>query len=289
MENIEVLGIDKFQEGSVPEFYVNRMSRHLATSHMHINRPHKHDFYAAILFTRGTGTHDIDFARYDVNTGSVYLLAPGQTHSWKLSDDAEGFIFFHTREYYDMQYAADSVRDFPFFSSLQNPRHINLSPTQLGIVEPLFKRILFESAEGKYKSKMMILSLITQCYIELVRMIANGESGTSKPGLYLNKFSEFERLVEEYFLVQKSAEYYARSLNITTKHLNRICKAVVNKTTSEIIIDRVMLEARRMLVYADSTFTEIAYALGYDDYAYFSRLFKQKTGETPGMFRNKYK
>jgi AraC-like DNA-binding protein len=105
---------------------------------------------------------------------------------------------------------------------------------------------------------------------------------------YYSKFIQFQELVEHNFKTEKSANTYAGWMNMTTKHLNRINKLTVNKTTSELISDRIILEAKRLLIYAHNNFSEIAEQLGFDDYAHFSKLFKHKTGMNPSDFTKKY-
>ena len=79
------------------------------------------------------------------------------------------------------------------------------------------------------------------------------------------------------------------AINLSAKHLNRISQSAVGKTAGEIILDRVLLEAKRELILQRDSFAQIAHLLGYEDYAYFSRLFKKKTGETPSAFINRYR
>ena len=90
MQELNVLPIGLFKDGKDDGLYVNSLSLHLQTSHRHIDKPHKHDFFALILFTRGSGVHEIEFTRYEVSRGSLFFLKPGQTHNWTLSADAEG-------------------------------------------------------------------------------------------------------------------------------------------------------------------------------------------------------
>ena len=118
MSEIKLLKIKDFKNKE-PEnsFYANTITNHLLLHHSRIERPHKHNFYAVFLFTKGTGIHEIDFNKYEVKPGSVFFLYPGQTHSWELSDDIDGYIFFHTEDFYEMAYAANSIKDFPFFES----------------------------------------------------------------------------------------------------------------------------------------------------------------------------
>ena len=78
-------------------------------------------------------------------------------------------------------------------------------------------------------------------------------------------------------------------MNISSKHLNRITKEVIGKTASEVITDRIILEAKRRVLHTKNNFSEVAFSLGYDDYAYFSKLFKKASGLTPTAFLKIYK
>ena len=78
-------------------------------------------------------------------------------------------------------------------------------------------------------------------------------------------------------------------MNITQKHLNRIVKSITHKTTTEIITERIVLEAKRQLLYTDKTLNEIALDLGFTDYTYFSRLFKKYVTITASDFRKSYR
>ena len=99
---------------------------------------------------------------------------------------------------------------------------------------------------------------------------------------------QFEELVEENFKEMKFAKDYASKLNISEKHLNRIVKNCLNKTSSSLIQERVILEAKRMLMHSELNVTEISVALGFNESSYFIRFFKKKTGVTPMGFLNLY-
>ena len=76
-------------------------------------------------------------------------------------------------------------------------------------------------------------------------------------------------------------------MNMTTRHLNRICQETLNQTTTDLILKRVMVEAQRMLIHSDVTVAVVADSLGYEDYSYFIRLFKKQIGESPKKFQNR--
>nr|WP_315029229.1 helix-turn-helix transcriptional regulator [uncultured Chryseobacterium sp.] len=291
MNSISVLHIDLFQGKNPSDFYFNTMKNHLVVGHQHIEKPHRHDFYATVLFTKGTGIHEIDFQKYDVSEGSLFFLSPGQIHSWELSEDIDGYIFFCSQEFYEMHYVNQKLRNFPFFGSVSFPRKL-----QLNTLEVKENIILFKALGKEYQSKNimkegLILSLMSQIFISATRLFSrNLETFDSTAGLsYFKHYQDFETLIEEHFTKQKSIAYYASLLGISSKHLNRIVQTVVQKTATDILTERVVLEAKRMLMYLDESLVEIAFRLGYEEYSYFVRVFRKSSGMTPTQFMRKYK
>lgn len=287
INEISVLNINLFQSGAKhSDFYFNSLKDHLLSSHRHIERPHRHDFYASIFFTKGTGTHEIDFRKYDVSAGSLFFMSPGQVHSWKLSEDADGFIFFHSQEFFDLHYVNQKLRQYPFFSSIQYPRKLQLGENNLVEFSDLFTKIGNENVSSALLSENLLLVFISQLYIETTRLFSEEKiigiqnANTS----YIQHYQHFEELLEQHFIKEKSAFQYAERMNLTTKHLNRITQTVVQKTVSEIITERTILEAKRMLIYLDESLVDIAFRLGYEEYSYFVRVFRKKTGQTPSSF-----
>lgn len=291
MNSISVLHINLFQsEKNAPDFYFNTLRNHLVSSHKHIEKPHRHDFYVTVIFTKGTGTHEIDFQKYDVSEGSLFFLSPGQVHSWELSPDTDGYIFFFSQPYYEMHYVNQKLKNFPFFNSPSFPRKLQLQSTELEVMIRLFEAIQNEHQSQNVMKQSFILSLISQIYIQSVREFSKGDEKTSATSVsYFKHYQDFENLLEESFTSQKSISFYASQLNISAKHLNRITQTVMQKTASEIITERVILEAKRMLIYLDEGLVEIAFRLGYEEYSYFARMFRKNTGITPSQFIKNHK
>lgn len=291
MNNLRVLNLEHFgNQDKVEGFYCNAIENHIITAHKNIHKPHKHNFYLTVLFTHGSGTHEIDFEIYDIKPGSVFFLNPGQMHHWELSEDIRGFIFFHSQSFYDLHFISTKINNYPFFHSIQNPSVLNLEDQHFSYFSGLFAQILNEMNSINVFKTQKILALIELIYIESTRLYINDEVlQTVKLNSYSDKFQQFERLVELHYKTEKSASQYADWLFISPKHLNRITQSMVNKTTTDIILERVFLEAKRELISQKRSFNEIATDLGYVDYAYFSRLFKKKCGETPSEFLKRYR
>jgi AraC family transcriptional regulator, transcriptional activator of pobA len=117
-------------------------------------------------------------------------------------------------------------------------------------------------------------------------MATTGEVPDSKPDS--DVFARFEALLEQHLLEHWTVSQYAEALSITPTHLSRITRAATGHAGSHVIVERIMREARRNLVYTNLPISTIAYALGFDDPAYFSRLFAGATGLSPRQFREKF-
>ncbi|SHF50391.1 MULTISPECIES: helix-turn-helix transcriptional regulator [unclassified Chryseobacterium] len=292
MNSISVLHIELFQSGrNTSDFYFNTMKEHLVVGHRHIEKPHRHDFYAAVLFTKGKGTHEIDFQKYEVSEGSLFFLSPGQIHSWELSEDIDGYIFFCSQEFYEMHYVSQKLRNFPFFGSVSFPRKLQLDAGELVKTDSLFKELGKEHQSQSVMKEGFILSLMSQVFINATRLFSKDiDMRSSSASLsYFKHYQDFENLIEQHFTAQKSISHYASLLGITPKHLNRIAQTVVQKTATDVITERVVLEAKRMLMYLDESLVEIAFRLGYEEYSYFVRVFRKSSGMTPTQFMRKYK
>ena len=290
MKKVSILQMQQFQDDNSPDdFYANTLQNHLITRHKDIALPHSHNFYLGILFTKGSGTHEVDFTVFNVSPGALFFLNPGQTHHWELSDDTEGYIFIHSQMFYDLYFTNNRLSHFPFFFSMHNSPYINLEKEAYEEIIILFKKIIKENDTNNILKKEYITNLVDQVYIESTRNYTYQNILPSENrNTYYAKFRKFEELVGEHYTTEKSPSAYSDMLNITSKHLNRITQTVVGKTASDVIIDRVMLEAKKTLILQKDSFAEIGFSLGYDDYPYFSRLFKKKTGYTPSSFLKRY-
>nr|WP_255672621.1 AraC family transcriptional regulator [Flavobacterium sp. EDS] len=129
-----------------------------------------------------------------------------------------------------------------------------------------------------------MLNLLDSIHIEIARKYNDSE--IHEVHSYNVKIKKFEALLELHYKTNKSPSFYAQQLYITLKHLNRICNDILKKTATEVITDRVVLEIKRMLIDKQLAVNEIAEEVGYDDYSYFSRVFKKYTNMSPTEFRN---
>jgi len=290
MKTIPILNIHQFeQEPPLTDFYSNNLNKHLYENKNLVHKPHTHDFYLCVLFSQGTGIHEIDFNTYTVQPGSIFFLKPGQTHHWQFDTTVEGYVFFHTQDFYELDFSNKKLDHFPFYYSHKNPPTLTLQPKTLLDISKRFEEINTEYNGSFPYGKQKITSLLNLIYIDLARHYTAFEDPEKiSSTTYITTLRALEKKIELNFKIEKSAQFYAKELNISSKHLNRITKTTLGKTTTDLITERVLLESKRLIVHSKNSLSAISEILGYEDYAYFSKVFKSKTKKTPLAFKKSY-
>lgn len=251
---------------------------------------HRHNYYMLFLNKKGTGSHWIDFQRFDVAPGMLFLMYPGQIHAWEDIQGLEGNLLFFTDEFFSLRYHHNTLVDFPFFQSTCRQPFIRLSDTELNKLEALLECMAQEFAQQAEDYLKVLRSYLNILLIECNRLYDGiGQKYVSERKGARSLLYNFERLIELHFQELHQVKEYAEKLNITPHYLNHTCKKVTGKSAGQLIRHRIMLEAKRMLLHDTLTVAEIGMHLHFDDNSYFSRFFKKYEGLSPEQFRKKYR
>jgi AraC-like DNA-binding protein len=135
----------------------------------------------------------------------------------------------------------------------------------------------------------MIRLYLNVLFLELSRIYNKKDEQNIIYSHELVQLNRFETLVNKHFKEHKSLIFYADIISISLKQLSYLCKKVINKTPSEIILDRVILEAKRLVIHTDMSISSIANELNYNDNSYFIRFFKKVCNVTPEQYRYSFK
>lgn len=247
--------------------------------------PHRHDFYNLVYIVQGSGTHDIDFKRFEVVPNQLFFMNDNQVHEWNLSDDVKGFTMFFKKEFYTVAEPIFSIPHLPFFHNASNEAQMVVFDKNEGeVFEHYFEDILAEFQNGQAHSQAIIKTLLKIMLIKSLR-VHQPQYQSSGSSLIHAKIGQFELLIEQHFGAIKGVKDYAAKMNMTPNYLNAICSKALGKTAGEMIRDRVLLEAKRLLIHSPLSVCEMAYSLGYDDCSYFIRMFKKAVGLTPEQYR----
>ena len=244
--------------------------------------PHRHNFYQMVLFLSGEGSHEIDFKQYPIERGQVYFMGPGQVHSWMFEGKMTGYIVNFDIDYFkSLLIQPDYVENLDLFSSL-NEGVFTLEEYQVREISRLFDQLIELSSlpvakDLKRSLLLYILLRFDQAYIP------NFPAKSIDYHLVLIK--NFISLVDQNFKELHLPKEYAELLFVTPNHLNSVCKEYLGTQAGEVIRNRIMLEAKRLLILPDWTISQVAYELSFNDNSYFTKFFKKVEGKTPEEFR----
>jgi AraC-like DNA-binding protein len=285
MKKYPVYGIHNFEQNVFyNNLYVNSFKDHFKNHHF-IEELHRHDFYLLVLFTNGSGSHTIDFDTFEIKKGSLFLMQPGQIHSWSLSNDIDGYIMFFSKEIFNLHFKSKQIEHYSFFQLFENKPFFLLPSNNFEKAILYFNIMLEESKQDNFYKKDELLNLLDLLLIE-ISSFSSSKTQHQQP-IYNYKLKQFELCLEAYYKTEKAPSYYSEELSITLKHLNRITKSILNKTVTELITQRVLLEGKRLLVERKLNVMQIADELGFSSANYFIKLFKKKEGITTKDFLKK--
>jgi AraC family transcriptional activator of pobA len=257
----------------------NNLLYHEILGKRHIEKPHKHDFFLFMLFEQGRGTHTIDFVDHQVKDKQLHLLFPEQIHKWELLDETHAHQLMISRSVFET--LANSLR----FSLMlyHNYPVINLSAEA-------YEKILYEFRHIKSElANTTVLWEIIHARIRLIALMISQEAEAifnnqtvyqTKPVLF-----KYLSLIDTYYKKEKLVAFYADQLNISPNYLNILCKKHFHVSATSLIHERLILEAKRILLTTERPIKAIAFDLGFYDVAYFSKFFKNQTRLTPRAFR----
>jgi AraC family transcriptional activator of pobA len=276
--------LDTFSEKAKENaFYIETLKGHLK-QHPFISKPHRHDFYLVLYITQGSGEHTIDFVTYPVAPNSFFLMTPGQVHSWKLSADADGFILFFTSEFYQLDKSEKHLLGFPFFQSLNTDAHLQLQTNAEPMIDVIIREMLRDyTSTGSLNLQLfrsyldIILLKLTNHYPQRNKSVASSNS--------TYKLRMLGELIDQHYSEHKQPHVYASLMNLSASYLNNLCKQMLGKTLSDLIQERIVLEAKRFFAYSDLTISQVSDKLNFSEPSYFIRFFKKQTGVTPEQFR----
>jgi AraC family transcriptional regulator, transcriptional activator of pobA len=293
-EKIPVYDICTLSKDNLPQqnnLLVERFGAYLERHSHSLHHAHRHSFYHVVLFTKGSGTHTIDFNQFKVLPYEIYFMIPGQVHSWDFEGSVDGYIInFSDNLFRSFLLNPNYLERFHFFIGISEDSVCQVPSEVQGKVSQLFEELLSEVGigNGKEGDIDMIRLLLMQLFL-IVERSCKGNNKKAVPQQKQVLLRNFRRLIDQHYLSIKLPKEYADLLYITPNHLNALCQDLLGRTAGELIRDRIILEAKRLLTNADMTITEIAYNLNFQDNSYFNRFFKKNVGVTPDEFRKQLK
>lgn len=245
---------------------------------------HRHQgLFQVILLTGGGCRLILDAERRDVKVPCAIVIPPQVTHGFQFSPGSDGYVLTVTeamlrrgansrhRSLTEAVFAKPAVLDFTH------------APERVARLSVLMEQMLAERRDLSANSALMMEWLVASVLLLMARQGELSKAAAASPRA--ERFQHFRTLVEKYFKQHWSIGQYAEALGITESRLNRICREMTGTSAFEVTQMRLLVEARRKLIYIAAPVSRVGFELGFDDPAYFTRFFKKRTGVTPAAFR----
>lgn len=254
-------------------------------AHPNLHVPHRHSFYHIVLFTKGAGSHSIDFEQFNVVPGQIYFMKPGQVHSWSFEGETDGYVINFSDHLLDNFLSNGRyLEQFSFLQGIAEECVINPDPETFEELKAIIEKSVAEVHNPGLQTHDLVKAYLIELFITTHRSISRHMPVSAKPQNQVLLYN-FRKLVDTHYAEKRLPKDYAALLYITPNHLNALCKDLLGKSAGELIRDRILLEAKRLLINADVSISEIASTLDFTDNSHFTRLFKKHTGLTPEEFR----
>ena len=267
----------------LPDFHIFTLEETYPSTRV-VMPPYTLRFYCVMLLA------DSDDAVVELNaqpmhgpSDTISFQPPGHVSAWVRGEAQRGFIVYFQPEFL-AAHSLPLLEDFPFF----RPSEINvlsLSPAEKAWLWEHFARL--ESTfkrEHPYRVQMLqaqLLALLYDCKGVYDGYCSRQERASQR----LTLATRFRLLLEQHYLTRQSVRAYAELLHVTPNYLSQIIATELGRRAHELIVERLLLEAQRLLRYTDLSVAEIADYLGFDEPTHFGRLFKRELGLTPLEYR----
>lgn len=239
---------------------------------------HRDDYYMVALLTDGSAAVEVDFERIELHAGDILIISPWQVHgkpkdeSWQ----ADGWMLAFSPEILT-ESDARIIEEYSISPHPVSPGESIINDI-VGLCSMLERNLACDAIASSLASavKSFVISSLDS-------------SAKEVSGRFRAITLSLSKLLDTYLISEKSPAVYASMLNISEVYLNEAVKGATALSAGEYIRRRIIVEAKRKLTYSSMSAKEIAFALGYEDYAYFSKLFKKYAGKSPVEFRKNLK
>lgn len=259
-------------------------------------RPHRHrDLHQVMAVAAGGGVMDLEGRRLALTAPMLISTPPVVVHGFAFEPGTEGWVVTLSAE--GLAAALAAFGDPGLAGAASHAAQVALCGEEAAETLAAFAAIEREVRFPRAGSRAAILARVSLALVAVARAVeagphggsdaagAAGAVGTDLANADAALFDRYRRLVEERFRTQPRIGALASELALSEGRLNAVCRRVAGRSAQEVLHARVLLEAKRSLVYTSMTVAEVAYSLGFTDPAYFSRFFARRAGVSPAAYR----
>lgn len=247
---------------------------------------HRHDYYTLLLVEKASGIHTIDYTDFSFGNLEVHFVSPGQVHRVALSKKPNGRVITFTKSFLiENNIPVRFISNINLFQGFGNTPPLKVDKLIFGrlnkIIDEMDSCLSVDLNYGKRAVGALLQLFLIYCSNST--QLDKNQINEDNRGICILR--DFKDLVDEKFREWHKVKDYATEIHISPKHLSQTVKDITGKVAKDHIQDRLVLEAKRLLLHTDQTVKQIAYDIGFDEPLHFSSFFKKKAGISPSEFR----
>lgn len=246
---------------------------------------HRHAFYVIFWVTAGSGAHYLDFVGDEVRPNSLHFVGPGQVHYWDVDGDLQGYVIVFEPTLFLATSDRQLIDQLSFFRSINGQSVLNPPAPNVPFLQQIVERLEQEYQQDQFARPFAILAWLRILLIESHRLAVARDEVEMEISAEKQLANRYIQLVEKNAIQQHKVAWYANQLAVTVSYLSKSVKRALGITAGELLRNRILLEAKRLLVHTNETAAAIALQLCFEDASYFGRFFKRETQQTPRQFR----
>jgi AraC family transcriptional activator of pobA len=281
-------GIKKFdfKTGLPQEFEILELSELYTKSKHILTQLHRAGFYHIIWFQDCNVTHWVDFKPIKIKSNSLLFLNKDVVHRFDDKEKVKGKVLLFTDSFFcktesDTKFLRQCILFNDFWEASQLEIQSQSTPFNTLL---LLMRDEIQKTNDEFQSNIL-KNLLSNFLLFAEREALKQNFTKLKKNADLDYVMLFKDLLEIDFKTQKQVAYYAKKIVIAEKRLNQATTKTLGKSPKEIINDRILLEAKRVLAHTNDSIKKIAYHLGFEEPTNFIKFFKKYSSVTPTEFR----
>lgn len=252
-----------------------------------LGTPTQFSEYTLLFIPKGEGIYHADFGAFNYNGPVILFSTPLQTIYIEQNDTTPATMLQFHGDYYCIEYHSKEVAcNGLLFNNIYVQPCINLNTRELKVFSQLLENIEEETRQDLPSDIVLRaylqLFLAKSSNIKIKSLDPEKETGEKD-----EQMEAFRKLLDQHYLTLHKPNDYAQLLAMSSNHLSKRCSRYFRKTPSQLIQERLVLEAKKQLHLTRKSVKEIAFALQFEDEFYFSRFFKKVTGVSPQAFRDR--
>lgn len=251
-------------------------------------RSHTHrGLFQTVFVLEGGARAQLDDRTVDLAAPFAIAIPPAVVHAFQFRPESLGYVLTVAES---LLFDGAHPQARALFEGLFGEARVvelEAGPPGTGRVAALLDQLVAEFRWAEPGRALMCECLVRAVLLLVGRRHALVSGRTPSERVRAELFARFRAMVDERIGEQWGVPAYADALGITESRLNRLCRKLAGRSALEVVQDRLLLEARRRLIYIEAPVSMLAYELGFKDPAYFCRFFKKRTGLPPAEFRRR--